>query len=544
MNIIAKLWGRLFGPSPVVVPAQVPVPVKQGNRKAGLWAKAYGALAGDGDTPEHTPLSIPSRLPGVIPEVLPTVETGLVLAMDAAGPEYPCMATDNSPFAWGSQANAIGPGLQFLGFPYLAEMNQITEYRTPAEVLSTEMTRRWGKIRNKGKEKKDDVIHDVTERLEQLKIRDLFREVALKTEEFGRSHLSVNVRGQGDDATRQLPLTEIKKGDLLGFTCIEPYWLTPYSWNSMDPTRSDFYKPQSWFVLGKKTHHTRLLTFIFREVPDLLKPAYDFAGISMTQLMMPYVNRWLRTAKSVNDLINIFSIVNLETDLFALLQDPVEFVKRLQTFTQTRDNRGVMATNKDTEALTMQNVPLGTLDKLQAQAQEHMATPGRLPLIKFFGIVPSGLSATSDGEFQNFYDYVAAMQELGYSPHMEKVLQFVQMDLYGKVDPDLVWEWASLFEPTPQEFAAIRKSDSERDGMYMDKGVITNQEVRAKLQNDPESGYDNLDGDAPDPPEVVEAGMQEESAENAHGRSEESAEAAHGRAKELAKVKPPGATGK
>ena len=330
--------------------------------------------------------------------------------------------------------------------------------------------------------------------------------------------------------TRQLPLTTIEQDTLQGFTCIEPYWLTPYSWNSTQPERPDFYRPQSWFVLGKKTHHSRLLTFIFREVPDLLKPAYDFSGISITQLMMPYVNRWLRTAKNVNDLINIFSIVTLATDLQALLQDPLKFKARLDAFVAQRDNRGLLAINKGTEELTTNNVTLASLDKLQAQAQEHMATPARMPLIKFFGIVPTGLN--SDGgetEMLVWYDYAHAMQELGYSPHMKRVLDLVQMDLFGSVDDDITFEWLSLYEPTAKEKGEMRKADADRDQVFINSGVVSPDEVRERLRRDPESGYEDLQGDAPPAPQMQEQQLGAE-------LGEQGKQADHERAKEMIQV--------
>lgn len=502
MNVFAKLWRRIFPKTaePTVgqaVDTLAPEPKTP-------WARAYRALAEGGH--ERVEYKLPEILPGVRPAKMPAKEVqpgdgGVVLAMDSGYEEV--LATDSvtgQPAAWGFGAGLSGgPGLAFLGFPYLAELEQITEYRTPAESLSTEMTRRWVELNNKGKGDLKDKIKQIEERLEQLKVRDLFRQAALKTEWFGRAHIAINVKGQDDDRNRQLPLTEIKKGTLIGFACIEPYWMTPYSWNSTHPSRPDFYKPQSWFELGKKTHASRYLTFIFREVPDLLKPAYDFAGISITQLMMPYVTRWLRTAKNVNDLINIFSIVTLHTDLQALLAKPEEFIKRLQTFTMTRDNRGLMAVQKDKEDLKTNNVPLGSLDKLQAQSQEHMATPGRMPLIKFFGITPTGLNTTSEGEFQSWYDYVHALQELGFSPHFERVLKLVQMDLFGTVDDDITFKWLSLYEPTGKELAEIRKADADRDKVYLDGNVVSPDEIRDKLRKDPESGYNGLEGDAPEP---------------------------------------------
>lgn len=523
MNVLKSLWRRIFGVRSKPAPA-APTP---SEKAVTSWNQILSRLLPE---PEATrvQLKLPEVLPGVRPAKAPSGE-GLKIAMDRGYEEPAAFDGATAPAAWGfGDSGRVGPGLAFLGFPYLAELAQITEYRTPVESLSTEMTRTWLRLKNKGDESKADKITKLEERFEQLKIRDLFREAALKTEQFGRAHLYVSIKGQNDAINRQLPLTEVQKDSLIGFRCIEPYWLTPYSWNSTEPERPDFYRPQSWYVLGRKTHHTRLLTFIFREVPDLLKPAYDFAGISMTQLMMPYVQRWMRTAKSVNDLINIFSIVTLATNLAQALNlpvdDPKSLVKRVQGFTALRDNRGMMIVDKNTEDLKLQNVPLGSLDKLQAQAQEHMATPGRMPLIKFFGITPTGLNASADGEFQSWYDYVRALQRLGFDAHVERVLAIVQMDMFGSVDPDITHEWLPLYEPTPKEIAENRKADTDRDVSLVQNSIVAAEEVRDKLKKDPTSGYDGLEGPAPEPPEVTEFNLNEQSAENAHERSEESAE--------------------
>lgn len=529
MRVFKALWRRVVGVFRPAAPLNpTPVAPSPAEVVAASWTRVLQALLPEPGS-DRVKLKLPDILPGVRPSKAPEGE-GLKLAMDG-GYEEPKAFDGAEPAAWsGAGMATVGPGLAFLGFPYLAELAQITEYRTPVESLSTEMTRTWLKLKNKGQEDKTDKIQQIEERLEQLKIRDLFREAALKTEQFGRAHIYVSVEGQDGPVPRQLPLTEIEKDSLKGFRCIEPYWLTPYSWNSTEPERPDFYKPQSWYVLGRKTHHTRLLTFIFREVPDLLKPAYDFAGISMTQLMMPYVQRWLRTAKNVNDLINIFSIVTLATDLQTMLQKPIDdpgsLPKRVQGFTQLRDNRGMMVVNKNTEELSMQNVPLGSLDKLQAQAQEHMATPARMPLIKFFGITPTGLNTTgaTEGEMECWYAYVRAMQRVGYDAHVERVLAIVQMDMFGSVDPDITHEWLPLYEPTPKEISENRKADTERDVNLVNASIVSTEEVRDKLKKDPASGYDGLEGPAPEPPEVTEFNLNEQSAENAHERSEESAE--------------------
>ena len=482
-------------------PASVAAP-----RKPGISLRAFenlrGMLTEDGTVRQY-------ELPKLPPGVLPPAGTTVTMAHD----EMPRMANDDGfyaapGFGWLNQYNNLGCGLTFPGYPYLATLAQVSEYRAPAEVMSTEMTRKWLKLIGKGKSDSADKISQIETRLTELKVRDAFRRAAWQDDIFGRSQIYVRVRNQDDDVSRAQPLMvedkgSIGQGDLLGFQVIEPYWTTPFSYNSQYPERPDWYRPESWFIMGRKTHRTRLLSFVSREVPDILKPAYNFGGISMTQLMEPYVTMWLRTRKSVNDLVNIFSITTLATDMNATLQegaDGSDLIKRMQLFLQGRDNKGLMLINKGTEELGQTNTPLSTLDALQAQSQEHMAAPCHIPLIKLFGVVPTGLNATGEGEIQVWYDFVRSRQENLFGPQFDIVLKLVQLDLFGTIDPDIGYEWVPLDEPTAKEKAEERKSDADRDAVYINAGVVDCDEVREKLQTDPNSGYDNLSGPAPGPP--------------------------------------------
>lgn len=460
------------------------------------------------------------ELPEGVRPLKAAIKYELKLCMDSAGgnePDY--MAWDdggqNIPsFGFLNTSPFFGEvSLTFPGFAFLAQLQQISEYRAPSEVTSTEMTREWIKVvsKSKGAEDKTDKIAQITERMEKLKLQEKFQTVTLYDGQFGGGFLYWQFKSEESDEKRQLPkmVDQIQKDSIVAVSCIEPYWCTPFSYNADRPEREDFYVPLSWFVMGRKTHASRLMIVRSRPVPDLLKPSYNFMGISLTQLMFPYIQRWLRTAKSVNDLINIFSIVNLKTNLAATLEDDgtngASLLQRLKLFTATRDNRGVFATDKDDEELEILNVALATLDKLQAQAQEHMAAPCHIPLIKLFGAVPTGLNATGEGEIQVWYDWVAAQQSHALGDHVNRALEIIQMDLFGAIDDDISYEWVPLFQPTPKEQSELNKTEADRDTAYITAGVISPDEARAKLQSDPTSGYDGLTGDAPEPPQDVDA---------------------------------------
>ena len=121
------------------------------------------------------------------------------------------------------------------------------------------------------------------------------------------------------NGTNEMSKDKIGKGMLKRLRVIEPVWTYPSSYNATDPLKPDWYKPSSWFVQGKEVHSTRLLTFIGREVPDLLKPAYSFGGLSMSQMVKPYVDNWLRVRQSVSDLISTFSTSGIKTEHVELL---------------------------------------------------------------------------------------------------------------------------------------------------------------------------------------------------------------------------------
>jgi uncharacterized protein len=453
--------------------------------------------------------------PDLAPGVVPPSDVLTAYALDSGEPFVGVDSQSMAPFyTYANQGGACGLG--FPGYAYLSELAQRSEYRAPSETIANEMTRKWIKFKGDGEGDHAEKITQLDDAFKRFGVQESFRVIAEKDGLFGRMQLMICIDKQMDDETRQLPLVvdpaTIKKGSLLGFKPIEPIWTTPYWYNSVDPTAPDFFKPRSWFVLGKKTHASRLLTFISREVPDLLKPAYNFGGVSMTQLMEPYVNQWLRTRDSISDLIHNFSIIALATNMQAMLMgepDDGPF-KRAQLFTQTRDNRGLMLLDKDSEELTQLAVPLSGLEGLQAQAQEHMAAPSHIPLVKLLGITPTGLNASSEGEIKVFYDFVRAQQEALFTGHLTTVMRIVMLSEWGAIDEGITFEYVPLDELTGKEVSEVRKSDADAGVAYINAGVIDADEERERLSRDPNSGYNNLKGPAPGPPALE--GVDEDAA--------------------------------
>ena len=248
--------------------------------------------------------------------------------------------------------------------------------------------------------------------------------------------------------------------------------------------------------MGEHWDATRLIVIVTREVPDIFKPGFNFSGISLSQLVEPYVNNWLRTRQSVSDLINNFSIIVLKTAMDQVLtggDDGSSLFARIKLFTATRSNKGVMALDKDREELEQIAVPLGGLHELQAQAQEQMCSASREPSIVMTGIAPSGFGNVAEGEMRVWNDWIHSQQEGFARVPIETISKIVQISLYGEIDPDITFDFEPLEEMTEEQMSAIRVNDSVRAGNLIDRGVIDAQEERERLARDPDSGYQGID---------------------------------------------------
>jgi len=277
---------------------------------------------------------------------------------------------------------------------------------------------------------------------------------------------------------------------------VEPIWCYPLAYNAADPLSPDWYRPNVWSVMGKTLDRTRLLSFIGREVPDMLKPAYSFGGLSLSQMGKPSVDNWLETRKSVNDIISAFSVMVLKLDLQEVLQGAGDqFFQRIEMFNAQRDNRGLLTIGNSEE---FQNVsaPLGGLDALQSQAQEHMASIWGIPVEILNGIQPMGLNASSEGQIRVFYDWINSCQEHLFRDNLQTVVNFIQLSIFGDVDQDIEFIFNDLEGLSDDEVATMELTKAQTHTLYVDMGAVDPTEVRQALSADQASPYNGLDPDA------------------------------------------------
>lgn len=469
------------------------LPARPANTRSQNLAIARSKAA-ERPTPKLQQFAIkpPDLMPGVVP-----VGRASAIAMDYA------------PSVYEFASNCYGEDFTgFPGYPYLANLATRAEYRAFASTMASELFREGIKLSSKtdaDKVQDNPRIAELEEAIKEFNLMHVFQMAATHDCFFGRGQISINIKGADDSLPLILAPQTVKKGKLTSFTAVEAMWTSPSAYNAIDPTAPDFYKPRQWFLLGKEVHASRLLTIITRPLPDMLKPAFNFSGMSLSQLAEPYVNNWLRTRSAVSDLINNFSLTILKTNMSQVLQgdcDGTDVFARADMFTLTKSNRGLMMVDMEGEEIQQINTPLSGLHELQAQAQEHQCSVTRIPTMILTGISPTGMNASSEGEIRAFYDWLSSQQETFYKPPMWICIQLLMLHLWGEIDPTITFEFAPLWQVSALDAATIRVNNANADAVYLDRSVVSPEETRDRLAKDPDSGYSGIDVD--DLPEVVE----------------------------------------
>ena len=228
----------------------------------------------------------------------------------------------------------------------------------------------------------------------------------------------------------------------------------------------------------------------------------------MSQLAQPYVENWLRTRQSVSDLVDKFSRTFLKTNMAQVLNggEGGDVFDRVEMYVNMQSNLGLAVMDFESEDIVQVNTPLSGLADLQSQSQEHMCSVSKIPAIKLTGISPSGLNASSEGEIRSFYDDISSVQQSYYFSPLDTMLKIIQLSKWGKIDDSITFKFKSLWQTSAKEESEIRLNRANEAQVYITNSVIDPAEARQQLADDPDSGWDNIDGDL----EIVQPGMFDE----------------------------------
>ena len=394
----------------------------------------------------------------------------------------------------------VGKGslTRFLGYPALLELAQDGLIRAGVEMLADDCVGKWIELSKQGKEDNDsNGLPDIEEDARRYKVRSLFRLAVANCGYFGGCLVFIDTGDAAEDLADPLVLDgkTFKQGSLKSLILIDPGCVSPGQYNAIDPCAGDYYKPAYWYVQGRPIHESRFLYFALNDLPPLLKPAYNFFGIPLAQTVLDAVKHFTECREAEARLLTKFSLTVLKTNMDDVLSGGAGEMldRRVAYMVQNRSNDGVEVIDKEQEDVVNITTPLAGVTDIVRQSMEMVAAYFNEPVTKMWGISPAGFQATGESDMRNHYEHVLATQERIIREPLEKLLRVLQINRSGKIDDAVTFKFVPLGEESRSMVAATQKTVAETAAQYLEMGVISPEEIRQKLVDDPDSGYGGLD---------------------------------------------------
>ncbi len=397
----------------------------------------------------------------------------------------------------------------YLGQPTLMQFTQNNLISAICQKKANRLTSKWIEFvcNDSDKKNKDEVlgkIKELEDEYKRLDIQGWVNKAIAAAYKYGGSLLYPKLKGDGgsyqgfSEREEELFINKIGIGDIEYFQVVLPWSITGINWISDDPLSQWFYKPERWLIMGKVLHQSRAAHFIYNELPDYLKPTYQFMGLSLTQQLVYDMNHYL-TAK--NEQIKIsqklkFMILE-NTDLRALANNQSQngtapLSLRVQLAQQQMKNGDLIALGGE-EKMSMLDYDIGHMPEVVRQNAELICATAGISALELFGFTPNGFSSVTEAEKESNNKNTRDDQKNIADDNMNWLMKVLMMNIWGEIDERITFKWVSLETAKPKEEAEIRAMDTNRDIQYLQAGVISEEAIINRLNSDVNSGYDGLD---------------------------------------------------
>lgn len=435
-------------------------------------------------------------------------------ARTLGAPEDVCMAMDEQLASSGAytllqHAFEMGmtPATQFMGYGALQNIAQNGLVRACVETVADDMTRAWIELKREGAGPRigedDDLLTDLSHAASALGLQNVFHEAVELVGYEGGAFVYIDTGASDKELLTPLHTgahsAELRPGGILRFVVVDPVNVFPGDYNSLSPLSPDYFRPRWWWVLGQRVHASRLIRLTANEVPVLLKPAYNFLGIPQAQILWDYVLHFQECRAAEARLLTKFSLTVFKTkmaDILFAAGGTAQLDARIRFMVQNMTNDGVLAVDKDDEDVVKLETPLSGVTDIVRQSLEILAALNRTPAVKLLGISPSGFNATGESDIRNYYDHITSQQEKVLRHGIQRALDCVQLHLRGEIDPSVGFAFAPLGQEDMAALATMQKTKADTAAVYLDRDVISPEEARKALADDPDSGFADIDPEA------------------------------------------------
>ncbi len=188
-------------------------------------------------------------------------------------------------------------------------------------------------------------------------------------------------------------------------------------------------------------HHTRVVRFLGRDLPEWEAQAEQRWGISEIELVFDELKKRDNTSWNIASLIFLANIRVLKMEGMANIlstqaaKAQQNLYQALQAQNWIMSNMGMMVLGEKDD-LDSKQFAFSGLNDIYQSFMLDIAGCAEMPVTKLFGRAPAGMNATGESDMQNYEDTLTGRKESHLRPVLDKVLPVVALSSWGQIPDD------------------------------------------------------------------------------------------------------------
>ena len=300
---------------------------------------------------------------------------------------------------------------------------------------------------------------------------------------------------EGQEPHTPLDLDTIGQGQFKGVLPLDRWMVWPDTNDIITDLGPDFGLPKFyklWPDVGTgmpitRIHHSRVIRLDGEELPYWQRISENYWGLSVLE---PAWDRIMAFDSATLGAAQLVYKAHLRVARIEGLRDALgsNDVAR-QTITQFFDmvrllqsSEGMTLLDKEDEFAVM-SYSFEGLDDIIMTFGQQLCGAWKIPAVRFFGMSPSGLNATGESDWRNYYDGIHAAQEQRLRPGVELIYELEYRSTFGRRPAKpLTIKFSPLWQLSDQDSATVVGTLASAIAALMEKGVFGRTQALKELR--------------------------------------------------------------
>jgi phage-related protein (TIGR01555 family) len=292
-----------------------------------------------------------------------------------------------------------------------------------------------------------------------------------------------------------LDVERINKGGLKRLVVLDRWDISPTQWNFSNPLDENYLLPEYYTVVGGQTqiHHSHVIRLDGEILPRRTRAWNNGWGDSTLRKVFDDVKDVVATKGGIASLVlqanvDVIKRPGLSDELAS--GEDANILKRYALARQMKSLVNGMLLDGD-EDYIRNTLSFSGLSQIMEQFMVWMSGAADIPMTRLFGRSAAGLSATGEGDLNNYYDNVRAEQTGRYSSELEKLDQVLVRSAIGQYPEDINYDWNPLYQESDNEKAQRTLARAQSEDIYKNMGVLLPSQVASRLKAEGEYAIDD-----------------------------------------------------